>query len=211
MNFLGHIYLTPDNDQLLLGNFIADSVKGDPYRQYPKAIADGIKLHRAIDSYTDKHPLVKQGVQRFRATQKKYASVVIDVVYDHVLADNWHLFHDEELLGFTQSTYTKLEKQQNDFPEPVKRYFPYMKQQNWLYNYQYEWGLLKSLEGLDRRSSNDTQMHLAVEVYRQHKKEFLSEFSAFIEDAKKMVNEMISENPPDPRHPCPSGRRARSI
>ena len=86
MNFLGHIYLTPDNDSLLLGNFIADHVKGDPDRQFPKTIADGIRLHRAIDSFTDGHPLVRQGVDRFRSTQGRYAHVVIDAVYDHVLA-----------------------------------------------------------------------------------------------------------------------------
>jgi len=196
MNFLGHIYLTPNNDQLLLGNFIADSVKGNPYKQFSKPIADGIKLHRAIDTFTDKHPLVRQGVNRFRATQGRYASVVIDVVYDHVLAGNWHLFHNEGLHDFSQKIYAKLENQKVDFPPIIQRYFPYMKQQNWLYNYQYEWGLKKSLEGLNRRTSIETQLHLSVEVFRQHKQEFLAEFSVFIEEAKVMVEKVIRENPP---------------
>ncbi len=189
MNFLGHIFLSPDEDELLLGNFIADSVKGNPDSQFPERIADGIRLHRAIDDFTDKHPLVKQGVERFRETQGRYAAVVIDVVYDHVLASNWKQFHDEELGMFTESVYQRLQAMSHHFPTQVERYFPYMKQQNWLYNYQFEWGFRKSLEGLDRRSSNPTEMHKAVEVYQKYDDEFLREFEQFIADATKMVTD----------------------
>jgi acyl carrier protein phosphodiesterase len=93
VNFLGHIFLTPDDDELLLGNFIADSVKGNPLGQFPKRVVEGIRLHRVIDEFTDKHEIVRQGVSRFKPTQGRYASVVIDVVYDHVLANNWQEFH----------------------------------------------------------------------------------------------------------------------
>ena len=188
MNFLGHIFLAPSDDELLLGNFIADSVKGNPDGHFPSRIAEGIRLHRRIDAFTDRHPLVKQGVERFRETQGRYAAVVIDVVYDHVLASNWQQFHDVELNTYTDSVYQRLEARSHHFPPHVQRYFPYMKQQNWLYNYQFEWGFRKSLEGLDRRSSNPTEMHRAVEVYQQHQHKFLSEFQQFISDAQKMVN-----------------------
>ncbi len=191
MNFLGHIFLSPDDDELLAGNFIADSVKGNPYNQYPKRVADGIKLHRAIDSFTDKHDLVRQGVSRFRATQGRYAPVVIDVVYDHVLAGNWSLFHNVDLLDFTQITYEKLEGQKEVFPDFVQHFFPFMKQQNWLYNYQFEWGLTKSLEGLDRRAANTTEMRKAVAVYRTNEESFLTEFQEFIKDAQAMVKDHL--------------------
>jgi len=193
VNFLGHIFLTPDDDQLLVGNFIADSVKGNPYNRFPKRVADGIKLHRAIDSFTDKHDLVKEGVNRFRATQGRYAPVVIDVVYDHILAGNWSLFHKHDLHGFTEMTYEKLEGQEEMFPDFVKRYFPFMKQQNWLYNYQFDWGLIKSLEGLDRRAANPTEMSRAVEVYRTNEESFLSEFQEFIKDAQEMVSDYLED------------------
>lgn len=191
MNFLGHIYLTPDDDELLLGNFIADSVKGNPEGEFPSRIIEGIRLHRAIDEFTDRHPLVKQGVKRFRQTQGRYASVVIDVVYDHVLASNWQRFHHESLDEFTQTTYQRLQSLSHHFPKQVERYFPYMKQQNWLFNYQFEWGFRKSLEGLDRRSSNPTEMHRAVEVYQQHESKFLVEFEAFIADIEREVIQPI--------------------
>lgn len=185
MNFLGHIFLTPDDDELLLGNFIADSVKGNPEKHFNGKVADGIRFHRAIDAFTDSHPLVKQGIERFRETQGRYAPVVIDVVYDHVLASNWKEFHAEDLHDFTQSVYKRLDGQKHLFPTRVQQYFPFMRQQNWLYNYQFEWGLIKSLQGLDRRSSTETQMHLAVDVYRAFNQQFLEEFREFIAEARQ--------------------------
>lgn len=187
MNFLGHIFLTPDDDELLLGNFIADSVKGNPYNKLPERVADGVKLHRAIDAFTDSHTIVKKGAARFRSSQGRYASVVIDLVYDHVLASNWKQFHDDDLKLFVDDVYQRLELNSQHFPKRVEQFFPYMKTQNWLYNYQFEWGFKKSLEGLDRRSAVDTQMVNAVEVYRENQLEFLEEFGQFISDAKQMV------------------------
>lgn len=192
MNFLGHIFLSPNDDEILLGNFIADSVKGNPEKFYSGRIVEGIRFHRAIDEFTDNHPLVKQGVQRFRKTQSRYAPVVIDVIYDHILASNWAEFHNEELDPLAQSVYHRLESQSEHFPVQVERYFPYMKEQNWLYNYQFEWGILKSLEGLDRRSANETQMHLALDVYKESEAEFLSEFKRFIADAQQMSQNYFS-------------------
>ncbi|MCB0756515.1 MAG: acyl carrier protein phosphodiesterase, partial [Flavobacteriales bacterium] len=103
----------------------------------------------------------------------------------------WKRFHDEELNVFVDSTYQRLDAFSHHFPASVKQYFPYMKQQNWLYNYQFELGFRKSLEGLDRRSSNPTEMHKAVEVYRENKSEFLKEFEEFIADAERMVQLLL--------------------
>lgn len=192
VNFLGHIFLTPDDDEILLGNFIADSVKGNPEKFYSGKIVEGIRFHRAIDTFTDNHPLVKQGVERFRETQSRYAPVVIDVIYDHILARNWDEFHGDELADHTQLVYQRLEAQSQHFPTPVQHYFPYMKRQDWLLNYQFEWGILKSLEGLDRRATNDSQMHLALDVYKESQDAFLEEFREFAADAKEMARTYFS-------------------
>ncbi len=192
MNFLGHIFLTPDNDELLFGNFIADSVKGNPLKHYSGLVAEGIRFHRAIDEFTDNHPLVKQGVNRFRSDQGRFAPVVIDVVYDHILASDWKQYHVEDLKSFVDTTYQRLESQSHEFPKRVEHFFPFMKSQNWLYNYQFEWGLKKSLEGLDRRTSIETEMVKSVDVFKHNEREFREEFAAFLEDARRMANDYFS-------------------
>ena len=93
---------------------------------------------------------------------------------------------------FVDRVYTRLEAKSEDFPENVKRYFPYMKTQNWLYNYQFEWGLLKSLQGLDRRTSVETEMQNSLDIYRESAPAFIQEFESFIADAQKMVEDYFS-------------------
>jgi len=194
MNFLGHIFLTPDpdDDELLLGNFIGDSVKGNPDRGLPRAISRGVRLHREIDRFTDDHPLVRKGVERLRPSQGRFASVVIDVIYDHVLASNWRDFHEQRLLPYTVQVYERLERLQQFFPDRVKRYFPYMKEHNWLYNYQFEWGAVRALRDIDRRTNTRTEMYRSMEVFRAYEQEFRQEFSVFVADAQKRLFDYCS-------------------
>ncbi len=92
MNFLAHVYLSGNNEQLILGNLIADAVKGKQIDNFSHDIVKGIKLHRLIDSYTDNHAVFKKSVNRLEVVYKKYASVICDIFYDHFLAKNFHVY-----------------------------------------------------------------------------------------------------------------------
>ena len=72
MNLLAHIFLSGDADQLLIGNFIADFIKGNRFEHLEPEMIRGIYLHRFIDSYTDRHPLVKQSARRLQPKFGKY-------------------------------------------------------------------------------------------------------------------------------------------
>ena len=102
MNFLAHIYLSGDNEELKIGNFIADSVKGKQYLEYPPGIIDGIVLHRAIDTFTDTHPIVSRSVERLFERYGHYSRVIVDILYDHFLAANWKDYSDIPLKGQIQ-------------------------------------------------------------------------------------------------------------
>ena len=97
MNYLAHIYLSGENDMLKIGNFIADSVKGKKYLDYPVSIQQGITLHRNIDEFTDSHPIVHQSVHRLFDKYSHYSTVIVDILYDHFLAANWQDFHETKL------------------------------------------------------------------------------------------------------------------
>ena len=94
MNFLAHIYLSGDDPELKIGNFIADAVKGKKYTTYPQKIQEGIILHRKIDSFTDAHPIVKKSASRLFSKYGHYNSVIVDILYDHFLAKNWKAHED---------------------------------------------------------------------------------------------------------------------
>ncbi|HFC00601.1 MAG TPA: DUF479 domain-containing protein, partial [Phaeodactylibacter sp.] len=116
MNYLAHLFLSFDDEDILIGNFIADFIQNKAVKNYSPAIQKGIYLHRQIDTFTDSHPMVKQGTHRLQAAHHKYAPVIVDIFYDYILANNWERYSDESLDDFCKKTYRILEKRINDLP-----------------------------------------------------------------------------------------------
>ncbi len=94
MNFLAHLYLSKKNKNILIGNFIADAVKGKKHNLYSKEVQAGILLHREIDNYTDNHPIVRKSKRRLNKRYGHYNGVIIDILYDHFLAKNWNNYSE---------------------------------------------------------------------------------------------------------------------
>jgi len=187
MNYLAHAYLSFGNPELLLGNMISDFVKGKKQFDYPTGILHGIRLHRAIDSFTDEHPATAAIKELFRPAYRLYAGALTDVIYDHFLANDSDQFANEEaLLHFTTTTYEKLDGMQPWHGTRFGQMSPYMKLQNWLFNYRFEWGIQKSLEGVRRRSAYITETDTAFQIFldnkdliRQHYQEFFPSVKNF--------------------------------
>jgi len=179
MNFLAHIYLSGKSDDIKIGNFIADSIKGNKYKEYPLEIQQGILLHRQIDSFTDKHPTVRISKERLHSRYRHYDGVIIDILYDHYLAKNWSNYSKIPLNEYVHSFYNLLELNYNMLPERVRYLLPYMIKGNWLYNYRTIEGIEKVLQGMDSRTNNKSQMYLAVEDLTLYYTEFEHDFTLF--------------------------------
>ena len=95
MNYLAHFHLSNNNESLIIGNYIADDVKGKAYLNYSSEIQQGILLHRKIDDFTDNHPVVENSKHLIRHNQNKFTPVVMDVFYDYFLANNWDTYSEK--------------------------------------------------------------------------------------------------------------------
>lgn len=182
MNFLAHLYLSFDQEQILIGNFIADFVKGKEFEKYSPEIQKGIILHRKIDFFTDQHPIVKQSVKRLQSTQGRYASVLMDVFYDYFLAKNWKNYHIEELDFFAQNTYLSFQKNQEFLPEKLQKILPLMIQNNWLVNYANFEGIDKSLKSLAKRATFESQILNALQDFQNNIEDYAQDFAIFFPD-----------------------------
>ena len=182
MNFLAHIYLSGNNTCVTIGNFIADSIKGREYKEYPKEIQIGILLHRAIDSYTDTHPIVRKSAKRLRKKYGHYAGVIVDILYDHFLAKNWTNYSNTPLEEYVENFYSTLEDNYVILPERIKQLMPYMITDNWLVSYASVSGITKVLEGMNRRTKHKSGMNKAVEELQEFYKEFEIEFATFFDE-----------------------------
>jgi acyl carrier protein phosphodiesterase len=168
MNYLAHAYLSFQQPEILLGNMISDFVKGKKKFDYPATVQTGIALHRAIDTFTDEHPLIADAKEIFRPVYRLYSGAMVDVVLDHFVATDPLHFSDKSLLSFSETTYRLLALHQQWFPEKFERMFPYMVQHNWLYNYQHKWGIEKSLGGVVRRAVYLNDSAPAYELFETH-------------------------------------------
>ena len=189
MNYLAHAYLSFHQPEILVGNMISDYVKGKKKFDYSPGIQQGMNLHRAIDTFTDDHAVTKEAKEIFRPHYRLYAGAFIDVVYDHYLATDPSIFNDASLQEFATTTYQHLEPYSAVFPERFAGMFPYMKTQNWLYNYQERWGIEKSLHGVVRRATYLTESATAFRLFEEnydrlqnYYQQFFPELLTFVKD-----------------------------
>lgn len=185
MNFLGHFYLSKGDPELVVGNFIADFVKGKKYQNYQENIARGIIMHRNIDFFTDGHDMVRLGKKRLFPIYRHYSGVIMDMFYDHFLANLWHQFADESLEEFADDIYKIIESYWDVLPERSQFLFPYMKSGNWIVRYQTIEGVGKSLAGMAHRLNNGSKLEHAVDQLNEYYEDIKPEFEIFMNDIEK--------------------------
>ena len=187
MNYLAHAYLSFNNPEILVGNMISDFVKGKKKFDYPVPIQAGIMLHRIIDTFTDNHPATKEAKEFFRPHYRLYSGAFIDVVYDHFLAIDTKEFTESSLLNFSHQVYHSLEEYKQWFPDRFAGMFPYMKSQNWLFNYRTIWGTEKSFGGLVHRSTYLTESETASRLFEKHYQPLQECYRHFWDDARPYI------------------------
>jgi acyl carrier protein phosphodiesterase len=168
MNFLAHAVLSFQQPELIVGNMISDFVKGKKKFAYTGGIFAGIELHRKIDGFTDEHPVTAEAKEIFRPAYRLYSGPIMDVIYDHFLANDASVFPDGRLETFAQETYDTIERFAALVPPHFNQVFHYMRTQNWLYGYRTEAGMERSLRGLVRRSAFLTESETAFRIFREH-------------------------------------------
>lgn len=195
MNFLAHLYSSADNPEIQLGNFIGDFVRGrDLASRFSENIVKGIELHRAIDEFTDHHPVVKQSKDRLRPKYRHYAPVIIDIFYDHFLATNWSLYHSQPLPDFADDCYDYLQNNLSILPEQVQWMLPHMVRGNWLVNYGNVEGIQQVLSGMTRRSKFDSKMNESTGALIEFYADFNTEFKLFFPELKQHASEFLLIN-----------------
>lgn len=179
MNYLAHFFLSGNSPDLLIGNFIADSVKGKQPDLYPPGIREGILMHRSIDHFTDTHPITARSRARLRARFNHYSGVITDIFYDHFLARNWKTYSEEPLPVYAERIYTFLELHAESFPDEPRYMLPFMKKHNWLMAYSEIEGVRNVLTGMSRRTRFESGMEHAADALVEGYADFEQDFFDF--------------------------------
>lgn len=197
MNFLAHLYLSGDHPPIMVGNFIGDFVRGRELAStLGSGVAAGVELHRAIDEFTDRHPVVRESKARLRPKYRHYAGVITDIFYDHYLAVRWPEYHPQPLENYAANAYQYVIDHDAILPERVKQILPYMMRGNWLLNYAKLEGIQRALTGMSRRTSFDSRMDESVEELRIYYHDFDREFQLFFPELKDFASRWLEDHLP---------------
>jgi len=172
---------------------ISDFVKGKDKLGFNGNIQKGIALHRHIDDFTDSHPATKKAMEVFKPHYRLYSAPIMDILYDHFLANDESLFNDETLLQFSNNIYRQLEDNSIHLPNRFLHMFTYMRTENWLYNYKYPEGMRKSLHGLARRATYIQESDTAYRLFLEYHSYLNECYQKFFPDVKQFAKQKFEE------------------
>ncbi|VAW79117.1 Acyl carrier protein phosphodiesterase [hydrothermal vent metagenome] len=200
MNFLGHFFLSPtDNDALLLGNFLGDFIKGNIKQSLlPIDVRRGIALHREIDSFTDFHKLILIAKKLFSTQYRRYSGIIIDMSLDHFLARDWHLYRTQTLTVFSQYVYKTLNNHLDNMPASAQSAATSMHRYDWLMSYHKLENLVFAFENIGKRFSHNNPMSTATEEIQRLYEPLQTLFHKFILEinnhvASRQVQTMLAD------------------
>jgi acyl carrier protein phosphodiesterase len=188
MNFLAHLYLSGNDSDIMIGNFIADSVKGKSYQKFRPKIQEGILLHRKIDYFTDKHPITKDLKSLLVPYYQKHSGIVVDIFYDHLLSINWKCYSTISIENFIISFHRIILRNIFILPSDVKGYLPFLIIRKRLQSYSKIDGIEKVLDLMSKYTSLPSASRFAIEILENNYTMFNEKFRDFFNEINAMVN-----------------------
>jgi acyl carrier protein phosphodiesterase len=190
MNYLAHLFLARHSGAAMVGGIMGDFVKADVTGRYPPDIAREIQLHRYIDSYTDSHPAVKASARLFAEGRRRYAGILLDVFYDHLLSLQWERWCDEPRQRMLNRFYAALAEHEALLPERLRAMAPHMVERNWLNTYDDFASVQVAVERISMRlSRNGDALRDGIADLRRHYDGIAAGFGAFFPDLLRFTEE----------------------
>ncbi len=195
MNWLAHLFLSEQKVDFQIGNFLADPLKGKVWQNASEEMRRGMQTHKAIDAYTDRHPIVSQSKSRLRE-KGLLKPVIIDLTYDYLLTKQWELFCTLPLQTFTQTFYTQAKIRADQLPKRPSSLVHNLVDHDHLNKYHSPAQLRASFVRIDKRLSakllaREQAVGYFEEVMDQIdslEKDFLTFFPDLVQNIAKMLN-----------------------
>jgi acyl carrier protein phosphodiesterase len=183
MNYLAHAFLSNNDKDLLIGNFIADHLRGNHFESYSPGIIEGIRLHRRIDTFTDAHPLFKSAKRVFYDGFEKYSGVLVDIYFDHLLAKHFDRYSTIPLSEFSKQVYAVYSDNKNLLPEHSNRFLEYVLKNNIYTAYGTAEGIERVLFHLSHRINHQVRLDASVHLFQKNEAVLDDYFTSFFKDA----------------------------
>lgn len=192
MNYLAHAWLARHSDDAIFGALLGDFVFGQSgLEDWPAPVRSEIVRHRRIDRYTDDHPAVVAMRTRFGGL-RRYAGIVLDVYFDHCLAQGWDRWNHAPLGAFTARIYRILEARRTELPGRLAALAPRMAAHDWLGSYARRESVDAAVRGISTRlSRNGDRLLACLDVLRADEDAAQATFETFFPELVRAAGAML--------------------
>jgi len=184
MNFLAHALLSGDAEADRIGGLMGDFVKGPLPAGLPPALASGVALHRAIDSFADRHPAFIASRARISPLRRRVGGVLVDLFYDHLLARDWGDYCLEPLDDYAARLYGALNGHSALLPEKAREIADLMRRNDWLGSYRHVAAIGRAIDRMSiYRLRRANTLAGGIDEFLADASGFETDFRAFLPDA----------------------------
>jgi acyl carrier protein phosphodiesterase len=184
VNHLAHALLAAPDADLMVGSLIGDFVRGAIDPTLPAGVQAGVALHRAIDVYTDSHPEVVAARALIAPPLRRYAGVLLDIWFDHLLAREWATHGVGSLADFSSDVRALLDARPALLPERMRGFVAYMRTNDLPAAYRDTAMIGRVLHGVSQRFSRENPVAGALPVLLSLDVPLTRHFDAFFPDLK---------------------------
>lgn len=195
MNHLLHLYLVDPLPDARLGALIGDYIKGRLDRNLPAGVLQGIIHHRRLDSFAQTSAAFRRSKQRLNPDLGLCRGILVDIAYDHFLAQNWRIYHSQPLEQFAASIYRLVKDNPNLLPNALRRQLPRMLAANWLVSLRHLDHIEIILQRLSRRLSRANLLADGTKQLMRHRQGLEADFSAFMMETQLFFHPVPISHP----------------
>mgnify|MGYP002789408065 CR=1 FL=1 len=194
MNWLAHVVLSPPDPAFRLGNLLADAVRRpERHPDLPDAFARGVRRHRAIDAFTERHPAVRESRARIVSLRPRYAGIAVDFLYDHLLATSWERRCHTPFDAFCDTFLADARACALPLPDAARGMLDWICATDVLRSYRREEGIAEAMGRfagrMERRLGVAVPLERALDDLRADRAGFDADFDAFWPELAAHVGE----------------------
>ncbi len=194
MNHLAHTLLAGDDEFLRLGGLMGDFVHGKPDAALPGGVIAGIRLHRAIDVYTDSHPVVVEARALLPVPYRRYGGILLDMWFDHLLARDFPRWSDHPLDEYSVGVRELLYRHESLLPPGLLRFRHYMEAHALPAGYARLEEMGAAFDGISHRLRRANPVAEALPVLVGLDRPLQAAFEAFFPQLRQFAAQWIEAN-----------------
>ncbi|MGC1548689.1 MAG: ACP phosphodiesterase [Rhodanobacter sp.] len=191
MNYLAHSLLAGDDEWLRLGGLLGDFVHGQPDPALPPRLIAGIRLHRAIDVYTDSHPEVQAARELLLPPYRRYAGILLDMWFDHLLARDFPRWSTQPLATYSIEMRDLLHRHDALLPPELQRFRDYMDVNDLPAGYADAAVLGRALQGIGQRLRRANPLDSALPLLQALDRPLQRHFEVLLPDLQRFAGRWI--------------------